>query len=604
MAWKMATLAAVLGVIALTVWAAVATGVIAGPWGVLSGAVLTALAGVAAGYVPGIRDTVLRRRAELARLEAEKAANREALRRAGELPGEGPAGLLDPRRGLVGFVGREHELARLLAWCEGVAPRSVRLVTGPGGVGKTRLSVELCARLDPNRWRYVRAGDGEEEAALAAVRLGWPGRVLLVVDYAETRIGLAGLLRAVASDAGPVRVLLLARSGGEWWDRLAAAEPAVRELLAGADGEEPLTAAMSRELSNTDLVRAAVPVFAKALGVVPSRVVVEVGTGAVRVLDLHAAALVAVLRSAGAGRTVRVSVTDVLDELLGHEERFWQGTAGRLGLLGGSAGMSAGVLRQVVTAGALLGAGSPEQAVELLGRVPGAVASVPVACWLRDLYPPDGRAGAEWLGSLQPDRLAERLVVAQLAASAELAGRCLSNLDRRQALRAVTLLGRAAADQQEAAEALQGRVLPLLEQVVAGLPASLELLTAISDAIPYPSAALAEADLAVARGRRLAGSSMSSSSATWTRRPPTPRSTTPLARCAPRPQPAATPNGCRCGRDRVTVWRPNGPQARSSTCCADDRHPPGLAGPGSGGPTRGSRGSIPPGYAGIRSDAA
>ncbi|HET7247129.1 MAG TPA: hypothetical protein VFJ07_20075, partial [Streptosporangiaceae bacterium] len=91
----------------------------------------------------------------------------------------------------------------------------VRLVTGPGGVGKTRLSVELCAQLDPARWRCVRVGDGEETLALVTARRGWPGPVLLVVDYAETRIGLGGLLRAVAADAGPVRVLLLARSAGE-----------------------------------------------------------------------------------------------------------------------------------------------------------------------------------------------------------------------------------------------------------------------------------------------------------------------------------------------------------------------------------------------------
>jgi hypothetical protein len=43
MGWRMATLAAVLGVIALTVWAAVAAGVVKGPTGVLAGAVLTAL---------------------------------------------------------------------------------------------------------------------------------------------------------------------------------------------------------------------------------------------------------------------------------------------------------------------------------------------------------------------------------------------------------------------------------------------------------------------------------------------------------------------------------------------------------------------------------
>jgi tetratricopeptide (TPR) repeat protein len=498
----MATLAAVLGVIALTVWASVAAGVIEGPGGVVAGAALTALAAVAAGYVPGIRDVVLRRHAELAGLEAEEAAGQEALRRAGELPSASLAGLLDPRRELVGFTGRDRELAGLLAWCQDKVPRGVRLVTGAGGVGKTRLSVELCARLDPDRWRCVRVGDGEEADALEVARRGWPGRVLLVVDYAETRIGLGDLLRAVAGDGGLVRVLLLARSAGEWRDRLAAGEPAVRELLAGAGGDEPLPVVVSGELSNAGLVQAAVPMFADALGVavVVGPGAVEVAPGAVRVLDLHAAALVAVLRSAGGGGPVRAG--EVLEELLGHEERFWQGTAGRAGLLAGAVGMTAGVLRQVVAAGALLGADSQDQAVELLGRVPGAVASVKVACWLRDLYPPEAGptdgGGAEWLGALRPDRLAERLVVRELAGSRELAGRCLSGLDERQALRAATLLGRAAADQQDA-QVLLERVLPLLEQVVAGLPADVGLLTAISDAIPYPSAALAEADLAVTR---------------------------------------------------------------------------------------------------------
>ena len=76
----------------------------------------------------------------------------------------------------------------------------------------------------------------------------------------------------------------------------------MRELLAAAGGDEPLAAAVSQELSNEDLVAAAVPVFAAALGVpAPGRVLVEAGPGAVRVLDLHAAALVAVLRSTGAG---------------------------------------------------------------------------------------------------------------------------------------------------------------------------------------------------------------------------------------------------------------------------------------------------------------
>jgi tetratricopeptide (TPR) repeat protein len=197
-----------------------------------------------------------------------------------------------------------------------------------------------------------------------------------------------------------------------------------------------------------------------------------------------------------------VSVADVLNELLGHEQRFWYGTAKRLGLLAGTAGMTVATLRQIVAAGALLGAASQDEAVRLLKRVPGAVASVKVAAWLRDMYPPvagPSEGGpAEWLGTLQPDRLAERLVVAQLAESPELARRCLTGLGERQALRATTLLGRAAADQPTASVLLE-QVLPLLEQVVAELPADVGLLTAISDAIPYPSAALAEADLKLTR---------------------------------------------------------------------------------------------------------
>ena len=325
-----------------------------------------------------------------------RAEMREAARWVRELPGGGgPARLLDPRRGVVKFVGRQQELTRLAAWCESDHPRGVRLVTGPGGVGKTRLSVELCARLESRRWRCVPVGDHVEASALTAVRRRWSGRVLLVVDYAETRRGLRELLRSVAADAGVVRVLLLARSTGEWWDRLGNAEPEVRSLLAEAGPGELLPVSLARELSNLDLVREAIPVFASALGMpAPSGVPVDVRSGAVRVLDLHAAALVAVLQSAGP--QAPVSVHGVLDELLGHEERFWQGTAERLGLLEGPTGMKVATLRQIVAAGALLGATSQSQTVKLLARVPYAVASVTVASWLRQSVPSRNHAPFEW----------------------------------------------------------------------------------------------------------------------------------------------------------------------------------------------------------------
>lgn len=182
--WKLPTLVAVLWAVALGVWAAVAAGPIGGPWGAVAGPVLTVLAGVVTGFIPSFRDDARCR-------AAGRADAREALRRASELPlpGGGPAGLLDPRRGLVGFAGRERELSGLITWCETGQPVGVRLVTGAGGVGKTRLAVELCTRLEARGWRWVRIGDHGEGSALQAARRGWLGPVLLVVDYAETRLG-------------------------------------------------------------------------------------------------------------------------------------------------------------------------------------------------------------------------------------------------------------------------------------------------------------------------------------------------------------------------------------------------------------------------------
>jgi hypothetical protein len=60
--------------------------------------------------------------------------------------------------------------------------------------------------------------------------------VLLVVDYAETRADLEAMLRAVLSDPGPIRGLLVARALGEWWDRLTEkSAPAVGALLTAAE---------------------------------------------------------------------------------------------------------------------------------------------------------------------------------------------------------------------------------------------------------------------------------------------------------------------------------------------------------------------------------
>ena len=237
-------------------------------------------------------------------------------------------------------------------------------------------------------------------------------------------------------------MLLLARSAGDWLDQLGVGEPAVWDLVQGAKAAQlVLSPAVAAGLGDAEVVALAAGAFAGELGVpVPA---VEIRGSGVRrrVLDLHAAALVAVLGDADTS-LVRFDLGSVLGELLRHEQHFWYDSARAFGLAAGQDGTTPAVLRQIVAAVCLLGAASEAEARALAGRVPGMGPSVKIGEWLRVLYPPDpGEAG--WIGSPQPDRLAEQHALRELTASPDLARACLTRLDGRQALQAVTLLARA-----------------------------------------------------------------------------------------------------------------------------------------------------------------
>jgi hypothetical protein len=174
--------------------------VLAGGTWAAAGAVIGALTGVFAPSVyDGLRERGARYRAWQDSLENP--------------PPRSWARLLDPQREVVDFVGREEELAALVAWCEDDHAGRLRLVTGPGGVGKTRLAVELSERMKQVGWQSERIADGMDAGAIAALRAVTGSRALLVVDYAETRAGLAQLLTELVGEQGNgIRVLLLARS--------------------------------------------------------------------------------------------------------------------------------------------------------------------------------------------------------------------------------------------------------------------------------------------------------------------------------------------------------------------------------------------------------
>lgn len=416
-------------------------------------------------------------------------------------PQQSWARLLDPRLKLVGFVGREEVLTSLLAWCEDEEAGRLRLVTGPGGVGKTRLAVELADRVTRLGWRAEHIADSEEAVAIPALRAVTGDRALLVVDYAETRIGLKQMLTALGDNrATGVRVLLLARAVGDWWDQLGVSEPTTWDLVQDADRtrvELPLP--VDARLSDAEVIALAVASFARNLHL-PEKEVEILGGRADRrrILDLHAAALVAVLDRTHSA-PIQVDINAVLDELLRHERHFWYNSAQTYGLATGYGGATTRVLRQIVAASCLLGAATEEEARALPRRVPGMSPSVKVAEWLRSLYPPDP-GESSWMGSMRPDRLAELHTVRELAASPEFALACLADLNTEQALRAVTLLARASADQPEAVTFLRQTLPEVIDLIIIG-HAPAENLSVIFNAIPYPTVSLSEA--AIALGQRI-----------------------------------------------------------------------------------------------------
>ena len=435
--------------------------------------------------------------------------------RLGEHAGLAVARYLRPEEAVVPFRHRP-ELDELLSWCVSAAHAAMRLVTGDGGAGKTRLALRLGEELTAHGWQPLWVPRGSERDAVGAVHtMGQP--CVLVVDYAETRGELAGLLDDVAADHdGPdLRVVLLARSAGEWWQQLLAnAEEPTAALLeiSALLTLGPLRAAGGMQEVFDDAVAA----FAQEMGTGRPDARLALSDPDPVVLVVHAAALLAVVDYATGARPrdQAVSGPEVLEALLRHEARYWARSAA-----GRSLDLDVSVLRLAVAVGCLIGADSQSAAGALLARVPdldSAERRGRAARWLHDLYPTaheDDAQEQEWLGPLRPDRLAEQLIASELTRRPELIARWFTGLGEARAVRALTVLARAALTQDRAvgllrtalAADLDHLAIPalsvavetnpvtgeLLSQVIGGQPVSRETLMRVAEASPYPSFARA-----------------------------------------------------------------------------------------------------------------
>ena len=240
-----------------------------------------------------------------------------------------PSRMLNARREIVSFTGRDSELASLGRWRDGDGRLAVRWLYGPGGQGKTRLAARFAADSAAAGWKVIaayhgpdadRPEPGSEDMSLAGV-----SGLLVIVDYADRWLltNLTWLLKnALLHQTGvTTRVLMLARTADAW--------PPIRGVLdnyQASTSSQPLPALAQDSGERASMFTAARDSFA-AVYQLPGGS--EIGPpGALSdpefglTLALHMAALVAVDARASGQRPPR-DMASLTIYLLDREQLHW-----------------------------------------------------------------------------------------------------------------------------------------------------------------------------------------------------------------------------------------------------------------------------------------
>lgn len=242
--------------------------------------------------------------------------------------GRSDSQLLHAEEAVIPFdPAREPFLKTQLDWAHGSEyPVAVRLLTGQGGVGKTRLALELCERLQAEDWvaGFVKSDCDVRGAEVLGRDIAQSAQNACVVfDYAETRQSLliAFLKSAQKQPKHKVRVLLLARDGGEWWDKLAEKDTATEALLMGTASSGPFSLP---ELHDGDAARNAA--YQVALHIFADRLQIAPPTNQPSLAEAHFAhplyIQMAALLALQGERSI--SAEALPRALINHERRYWR----------------------------------------------------------------------------------------------------------------------------------------------------------------------------------------------------------------------------------------------------------------------------------------
>jgi hypothetical protein len=274
-----------------------------------------------------------------------------------------PAALLQAKFGLVKMTGAEDRIRDLTDWAASTGayaerPRLAagRLVHGPGGLGKTRLLIEAAGRMRAAGWSAgflarppVEAGQERQErydkAVGHLVRGAKDNGLFLVMDYAEGRadeiIRLAKrILSRPADDTRPIRLVLLTRAAGTWWDTLIGNQDVQALFDAGSTtGDVHALAGIETPQQRLDLFIAAAQAFARPLVdmgfIMPTAEpdikpveAIERGEGFDRPLAIQMEALL-YLAASKPGQN-ELGVAGQLDRIIELERQHWPKLVGKL----------------------------------------------------------------------------------------------------------------------------------------------------------------------------------------------------------------------------------------------------------------------------------